>query len=242
MAGLGMSNAKQQFAALMNAYRLKYGRKRPMTTVNLGTGNWDLRMMVEEEDEYEQLLLNTLVKKKATAKQIQIAVFKNSIRFQEQDYPADVNQYVEYMERYRKFLIRVFPNLKLLFVLFPVYSGYASGSAPRHEPFVFREGLAVNEFVRRHYGEVEPWIGFGPYYWANGLVPRADDLIWKCEHFITRDGVHPSALGLEKTTEMLMRFFENSPVTKKLFTEVQTTTTPTGRKTAPRPRTAGGRG
>lgn len=214
LAGLGMSNAKQQFAAFMEAYRLRYGRGRPTTTVNLGTGNWSLDLMIEQMAAYRQLLLDTMVKKRVTREQVQIAMFKNSIRFQEQNPPDDVNQYVAYLEKYRTLLIDLFPNLKMLFVLAPVYSGYSSGSAPRHEPYVFREGIAVGDFVEAHYGETQPWIGWGAYYWANGLEPRGDGLVWKCADFIVRDGVHPSSLGLVKTSDMLLRFFENSPVTQ----------------------------
>lgn len=220
MANFGFSNAKQQFAGLMAAYKLKYGRGRPTTLVNLGTGNWPLNDMMNKKAEYRKLLLDTMVKKKVTPEQVQIAVFKNSIRFQDKSYPADVNEYIDYLEEYRAFIIELFDNLKMWFIIFPNYSGYASDSAPRREPFVFREGLAIDGFIRRHYGETAPWIGPGPYYWANGLIPRGDNLVWRCEHFIARDGVHPSALGLAETTDMLMRFFENSPVMKKLFTGI----------------------
>lgn len=214
LAGLGMSNQKQQFAALMEAYRLKYGRSRPTSTVNLGTGNWSLDMMIHQMEEYRQLLLDTMIKKRVTREQVQIILFKNSIRFQDKAYPNDVNEYVGYLEILRNFFIELFPNLAMWFQLYPVYSGYASSSAPRHEPFVFREGIAVDEFIKRHYGQTEPWIGPGPHYWANGLQPRAgDELIWKCDNFAVKDGVHPSALGLKQTTDMLMRFFEQSPVT-----------------------------
>lgn len=214
LAGGGMSNLKQQFAAFMNAYRLKYGRSRPVTTVNLGTGNWDLSMMVKQMAEYRKLLLDTMVKKKVTREQVQIFLFKNSIRHQSKPYPHDVNEYVGYLEEYREFLIDLFPNLKMWFVLAPLYSGYASNTAPRHEPFVYREGVAVDEFVKQHYGESTPWIGFGPYYWANGLEPRGDGLVWKCGDFAVKDGAHPAPTGIVKTTDMLMRFFENSPVTE----------------------------
>lgn len=211
--GLGMSNAKQQFAKLMELYRLKYGRQRPVSTVNLGTGNWALGDMVQRMEEYKQLLLTLIAKKRTTPEQVQIALFKNSIRFQDKPFPEDVNEYVDYLEQYRELLIELFPNLKMWFMLAPVYSGYASGSAPRHEPFVYREGIAVHEFIKRHYGEAKPWIGWGPYYWADGLTPRGDGLIWKCEDFAS-DGVHPSTLGRIKAAEMLLRFFEQSPVTE----------------------------
>lgn len=214
LAGLGMSNQKQQYAAFVAAYRLKYGRSRPVTTVNLGTGNWSLDMMIHQMEEYRQLLLNTMVKKKVTREQVQIILFKNSIRFQNKEYPNDVNEYVGYLEILRNFFIELFPNLAMWFQLYPVYSGYASGPAPRHEPFVFREGMAVDEFIKRHYGQTKPWIGPGPYYWANGLEPREDGQIWKCTDFQVGDGVHPSTLGKKQTTDMLLRFFEQSLVTE----------------------------
>lgn len=213
LAGGGMSNAKKQFDAFSNAYRDKYGRGRPATLVNLGTGNWPLNDMMDKKSEYRKLMLDTMVKKKVTPEQVQIFLFKNSIRFQDKEYPDDVNEYMGYLEEYREFLIDLFPNLRMWFVLAPVYSGYASKVAPRQEPFVFREGLAVDEFVRRHDRETRPWIGWGPYYWNNGIEARGDGLVWNCKDFMVKDGVHPSTDGLKKTTDMLMRFFENSPVT-----------------------------
>lgn len=211
MAGMGMSNAKQEFQAFMDKYRAKYGRSRPVTTVNLGTGNWDLTAMVHDSEKYWDLVHETMAKKKTSPERIEIVVFKNSVRHQDKPYPDDVWEYLEFMEDHLANMTSHLPNLKMLFVLSAVYSGYASVSAPRHEPWAFREGLAVDEFVRDHWNMTEPWITWGPYYWANGLEPRDDGLTWKCTDFMAKDGVHPGTGAKVKTADMLMRFFEQYP-------------------------------
>jgi hypothetical protein len=68
-------------------------------------------------------------------------------------------------------------------------------------------------------GEVKaPLLLWGPYFWANGIVPRkSDGLVWKREDLITRDGMHPSESGKAKVAEMLLDFFKTSPYAKGWF-------------------------
>jgi len=64
---------------------------------------------------------------------------------------------------------------------------------------------------------VAPWVGWGPYLWANGLLARSDGLVWSCQDFQS-DGLHPQrTTGSEKDANMLMNFFKTTDVTAPWF-------------------------
>jgi hypothetical protein len=53
-----------------------------------------------------------------------------------------------------------------------------------------------------------PWLGWGDYYWANGLLSRSDGTYWSCQD-LKSDGVHPSITsGQLKIAESLTDFLE----------------------------------
>src|SRR5262249_19024566 len=63
-----------------------------------------------------------------------------------------------------------------------------------------------------------PWIGWGPYLWADGTIPRGSDgLIWVPEDFGAADLTHPPTLRETKAGNMLLAFFENDPRTRSWF-------------------------
>lgn len=104
---------------------------------------------------------------------------------------------------WKKQLARVkqeLPNLKQIYISSAIYSGYAIAGGPRHEPGAYYEGLAVKEVVDRHVGTL-PWIAFGPYLWADGVVPRSDGLTWICPNDYQTDLTHPSDLGTLKSSQ-----------------------------------------
>ena len=70
-----------------------------------------------------------------------------------------------------------------------------------------------------------PWLGYGPYTWANGLIARSDGLTYSCQD-ARSDGRHPSAkygapkvaaqfLNFFKTTDTAMPWFLANPPAKK---------------------------
>src|SRR5262249_56445626 len=55
-----------------------------------------------------------------------------------------------------------------------------------------------------------PWMSWGPYYWANGLIPGTGGLVWTCQD-MQDDGFHPSIpAGAEKAANALLRLFKSS--------------------------------
>jgi hypothetical protein len=57
---------------------------------------------------------------------------------------------------------------------------------------------------------------WGPYLWANGMIPRSDSTFWGRFDF-EADGLHPSQQGETKAGGMLLEFFKTMPYTKCWF-------------------------
>jgi hypothetical protein len=140
-----------------------------------------------------------------------------------------------------------YPNLKMVFLSSQIYGGYAS-TPLNPEPYAYESGFAVKWLVEAQinqmdgqgidsqagdldYGATTPWLAWGPYFWADGLIPRSDGLTWECND-LAADGTHPSGAGRLKVSGLLLDFFLNSPFSQPWFTgsvdETLTVLTPNG--------------
>ena len=127
-----------------------------------------------------------------------------------------------------------YPNARIIFLSSRIYAGYAC-SPLNPEPYAYESGFAVKWLIEAQiqqmmtgrideragdldYTSVAPWLAWGPYMWADGLVPRSDGLIWKCSDFEI-DGTHPGTAAEEKAGHMLLDFFLHSPFARPWFTD-----------------------
>ncbi|HVF39037.1 MAG TPA: hypothetical protein VM939_03985 [Gemmatimonadaceae bacterium] len=125
-----------------------------------------------------------------------------------------------------------YPHLQLVFISSRSYRGYAADSAA--EPFAYEEGFSVKWVIDSQMNEMRgapanprvgsldfvrktaPWIGWGPYLWADGAATRSDGVQWERADF-EEDGVHPSQSGENKVAAILLAFFKNSHHTRCWF-------------------------
>jgi len=107
-----------------------------------------------------------------------------------------------------------YPNLALAYLSSRIYAGYATTSL-NPEPFAYESGFAVRWVIEDQLngvlpysgpGAVAPWVGWGPYLWADGTTPSSAGLSWACSDLQSSDGTHPSASGRQKVAQLLLDF------------------------------------
>ncbi len=139
---------------------------------------------------------------------------------------ADAYRLVRQMGDIVRALKTRYRNLQLVYISSRIYAGYAT-TALNPEPYAYESGFAVKWVVaaqieQRRSARVDPtagnledavaapWIGWGPYLWADGMNPRSDGLTWAPAE-LASDGTHPSQPGQQKVGAMLLDFFKQKP-------------------------------
>lgn len=121
-----------------------------------------------------------------------------------------------------------YPNLQQMFLHSRIYAGYATTSLSP-EPYAYEYGFATKWLIQAQIDEINsgtitpitgdlsyaaaPWLAWGPYFWADGTIPRSDGLTWLPSDFLSSDGTHPSIAGVGKVSSLMLPFYESSPYT-----------------------------
>lgn len=178
------------------------------------TDSWD-----SPTDSNYDLVESRLAQRNLTEAQVRVVLFKTADKFPAAgDYlllASSTGDAIRAMKQR-------YPNLQMVFLLSRTYGGYAT-TALNPEPYAYEGGFAVQRVVRAKLtqdstGAIDSlvgdlsgvWVGWGPYLWADGVVPRADGLTWLRSDFVT-DGVHPSPSGVSKVAGQLLGFLKQTP-------------------------------
>jgi hypothetical protein len=148
-------------------------------------------------------------------------------------FPTDIANLQSEYESMMNNMHTLFPNLKLVYFSSRVYGGYSNGvgNPDNPEPYAYETGFAVKWAIQDQLngnsnlnynpalGAVKaPWMSWGPYYWANGMLGRKDSLQWDCADF-SADGTHPASTNSRLGQLKVATQFEN-------FLKTDDTTTP----------------
>jgi len=227
---VGMSNTYLEFKSLIQlagTHPVQSGnflvagtlaRNPRVELVNGATPNWAAETIVGNEAGYLAILNSDLADAGVTADQVQAVWLDEAIENPSQPFPVDAQQLRAYLTTIDGMLAAHFPNLRLIYISSREYAGYAV-SKINPEPYAYDSGFSVKWTIARriaHHPRLRPWIGWGPYTWADGLIPRRDGLTWACSDF-QRDGTHPTSAGAQKVGNMLLHFFSTNKTAKSWF-------------------------
>jgi hypothetical protein len=148
-------------------------------------------------------------------------------------FPGDMATLQSEYETAAQLLHTEFPNLKLAFFSSREYGAYENGlpHGGDKEPFAYQSAFAVRGMIQDQLNGVAamnyksaigpvvaPWVAWGPYLWADGLIARGDGLVWPCYYFES-DGQHPSSKtgGSEQDANMLLNFLKTDDAAAPWF-------------------------
>jgi hypothetical protein len=120
-----------------------------------------------------------------------------------------------------------FPHLQLAYLSSRIYGGYSNGPL-NPEPYAYETAFPTRWLIQRqikgdkalaYAGDkpLAPVLLWGPYLWADGVVPRKDDKLAYTREDLAADGTHPSATGQRKVATLMLDFFKQDPLAKPWF-------------------------
>jgi hypothetical protein len=232
LMSVGMSNATQEYQAFIPIAAADPQRNRAVILVDGAQGGWSADKLSDPavNSTYWTTVASRLAAAGVTAAQVQAIWLKEADASPTLSFPDDALKLQGEIEAIIRDIKVRFPNVTQLDLTSRIYAGYAS-SALNPEPFAYQSGFAVKWMVGDQIGgdpslsfdpargpAVSPWLSWGPYLWADGLVPRSDGLTWSCDDFGS-DGTHPSDSGRLKVAQALLAFFKSDPVSARWFVD-----------------------
>jgi hypothetical protein len=231
LLSVGMSNCTQEYQAfipLANGSALKNPR---VLVVDGAQGGQTAAVFANPNANAWTVIETRLRNAGARATQVQAVWLKEANAGPTQGFPGATQVLRDDLRAVVQNLRVKFPNLRLCYLSSRIYGGYAS-TMLNPEPYAYEGGFAVRWLIEEQLNGdaalnpdpaegpvMAPWLAWGPYLWADGLVPRASDgLTWACADFVTSDGTHPSESGRAKVAQLLLDFFTGDPTAAPWFT------------------------
>jgi hypothetical protein len=180
---------------------------------------------------FNSIINNYLPDQGVTADQVQVVWIEDSNGIATGTFPTDMNTLTTDYETVLKNLHTLFPNLLMAYFSSRIYAGYSNGVAKINpEPYAYEAGFATKNVIGDQYGNTggicggngcspitAPWVSWGPYYWANGLLASENGMVWTCQD-LQKDGTHPqSPSGDLKVASQILNFFKTDVTTTPWF-------------------------
>jgi hypothetical protein len=230
---IGFSNAAQESQAFIPMAMAHPGIHPQLAIVNGAQGGQTTTILSTPTDPgyaaYWALVGDRLANAGVTHAQVQAIWFKDSNQANGASIDVFADTLYDQCVRIMHELNGRFPNAHLCYIASRIYGGYATGQL-NPEPYAYRHGWVMKQLIEaqingdpqlEHEGSTpnSPWLSWGTYLWADGIVPRSDGLTWICPDDFASDGVHPSAIGREKVAGLLLDHFTTDSTSCPWFLE-----------------------
>src|SRR5258706_834211 len=225
---LGMSNTTQEtqvFIPLTDTFSLKNPK---LKLVDCAQGGQAIMQMLDTTGSFWPTVNSRLASAGKTRQQVQVAWFKQAeISPTETSFATYPDALKNKFRQAMQLCKTKFPNLKLCYLSSRIYAGYAT-STLNPEPYAYYSGWSVKRLIEDQIsGDTSltftgsspnsAWLAWGPYLWADGLIPRSDGLTWVCPADFNSDGTHPAMPGRQKVADLLFNFFSTDSTSVPWF-------------------------
>lgn len=221
---IGESANQQPFTEFLTLANVDPTKNPSLVVVNGATGGATASNLASIKSNFWNVInVNYLPNAGVTAKQV-VAAWVNDVNGGPSGtFPSDMTTLQANMESIMQNLLTEFPNIKLAYFSSINYTGYSNGLKNlSNEPWSYESGFAAKNAIQDQINGnanlnfdpakgpvLAPWMAWGPYYWANGLLPRSDGLVWTCQD-LQADGTHPSlGPGRVKVSTQLLNFLKS---------------------------------
>lgn len=243
LLSIGMSNATQEFSmfkAMADTDRVKNPR---LVIVDGAQGGQTASVISDPNANFWSVVEQRLVSAGVTRQQVQVAWVKEANANPTQAFPLHAQMLQSNYESIARILKSKYPNIKIAYYSSRTYAGYATTTL-NPEPYAYESGFAVKWLIEKQINgdpslaptgtnPQAPWLAWGPYLWADGMVPRSNDgFFWECGDFGT-DGTHPSLSGRQKVAHLLLTFFKTDPTATVWFLRPSATAVEVVKSTLP---------
>ncbi|HLZ43960.1 MAG TPA: choice-of-anchor D domain-containing protein [Candidatus Sulfotelmatobacter sp.] len=224
MLAVGESTAQNEFNRFLPIANADPSKNPYLVIVNGSQGGATPFNFESTTSAYWNTVLNNyLPQNGVTPQQVVVIWMEDTDGISTGTFPTDIAELQTEYETMMQTMHTLFPNLKMVYFSSRVYGGYSNGvgNPDNPEPYAYEVGFAVkwaiqdqlNGNANLNYNPnngpvVAPWMSWGPYYWANGMLGRNDGLEWDCADF-SSDGTHPSSTyGQLKVATALLQFLK----------------------------------
>ena len=217
LLSIGMSNTTQEFSTFKSMADADPEKNPRLTIVDGAQGGQDAQIIRNPKAQFWTVVDQRLIAAGVSPGQVQTAWLKQAIAGENRLFPADALGLRDALRDIVGIMQTRYPNIRIIYFGSRIYAGYAT-STLNPEPYAFQSGFAVKWLIDEHINSSGDgaWLAWGPYLWADGLVPRSDGLTWLCSDF-QNDGTHPSTTGRQKVAGLLLTFFKTNETARPWF-------------------------
>jgi hypothetical protein len=225
---IGMSNTTQEFSVFKPLADAEGGKDPRLVIVDGAQGGMTASDWANASCSCWATLEGRLRNAGITAGQVATAWVKLANASPRDPFPAHAQRLRDDIIGVLRLLKERLPNLQMVYLSSRIYGGYAT-TALNPEPYAYESGFSVKWIIEAQLhgalpyqtpggtGAVAPWLSWGPYLWADGLIARADGLTWACSDLRESDGTHPSATGAQKVAALLLQFVRTDLTAREWF-------------------------
>ena len=190
---MGMSNTTQEFSKFKELADADSAKSRRVVIVDCAQGGQDAARWNDAGLPAWQTALRRIQAAGVTPEQVQVMWMKHARIGPAQwgEYPKHGQELYEHIAKSLHIAKEKFPNLQVVYLSSRIYAGYAS-TPLNPEPYAYESGLVVRRLILDQIkgepglncdaanGKVQaPVLLWGPYLWADGIMPRkSDGLVW----------------------------------------------------------------